>query len=93
MTYNILGYRMHSPQYTQKDIDKFLKKSIKNDFNDPLSLPMAENYSYTKKDILNTVLFAVTEDTYVEYAAEHLLKKRMMSPPVMLCSTSEQAYQ
>ena len=35
MTYNILGYRMHSPQYTQKDIDKFLKKSIKNDFNDP----------------------------------------------------------
>ena len=84
---------MHSPQYTQKDIDKFLKNSLKNDFNDSLSLPMAGNCMYTKEDILNTVLFAVTEDTYVEYAAEHLLKKRMMSPPVMLCSTSEKAYQ
>ena len=67
---------MHSPQYTQKDIGKFLKNSLKNDFNDSLSLPMAGNCTYTKEDILNTVLFAVTEDTYVEYAAEHLRTKK-----------------
>jgi len=67
---------MHSPQYTQKDIGKFLKNSLKNNFIDPLPLPMAGNCTYTKEDILNTVLFAVTEDTYIEYAAEHLQMKK-----------------
>jgi len=37
---------------------------------------MAENCTYTKEDILNTVLFAVSEDTYVEYAVEHLQTKK-----------------
>ena len=37
---------------------------------------MAGNCTYTKEDILNTVLFAITEDTYIEYAAEHLQAKK-----------------
>jgi hypothetical protein len=66
---------MHSPQYTQKDIGKYLKKSLKNNFIDPLPLPMAENCIYTKEQILNPVLFAVSEDTYVEYAVDRLQMK------------------
>jgi hypothetical protein len=33
---------------------------------------MAENCNYTKEQILNTVFFAVSEDTYVEYAVNRL---------------------
>jgi len=41
---------------------------------------MAENCTYTKEDILNTVFFAVSEDTYVEYAVEHLQTKKYDVP-------------
>lgn len=37
---------------------------------------MAGNCTYTKEDILNTVLFAVAENTYVEYAAGYLSTKK-----------------
>lgn len=67
---------MHSSSYTQKDIGKYLKKSLKNNFIDSLPLPMAGNCTYTKEDILNIVLYAVTEDTYIEYAVEHLRAKK-----------------
>lgn len=67
---------MHSTTHTQKDIGKFLKKSLKNNFIDSLPLSMAKNCTYTKEDILNTVLFAVAENTYVEYATEHLQTKK-----------------
>jgi len=67
---------MRSTTYTQKAIDTLLKNSLKNNFIDTLPLPMAGNCTYTKEDILNTVLFAVSEDTYVEYAAEHLQTKK-----------------
>jgi len=63
---------MRSTTHTQKDIGKYLKKSLKNNFTDSLPLPMAGNCTYSKEDILNTVLFAVTEDTYVEYAVDRL---------------------
>lgn len=63
---------MHSTTYTQKDIGKYLKKSLKNNFIDPLLLPMAGNCTYTKEQILNTVFFAVSEDTYIEYAVDRL---------------------
>ena len=67
---------MHSPSFTQIDIGKYLKKSLKNNFIDSLHLPMSWNCTYSKEDILNTVLFAVSEDTYVEYAVEHLQIKK-----------------
>jgi hypothetical protein len=63
---------MHSTTYTQKDIGKYLKKSLKNNFINPLPLPMADNCTYTKEQILNTVFFAVSEETYVEYAVDRL---------------------
>jgi Transposase DDE domain len=63
---------MHSTTHTQKNIGRFLKKSLKNNFIDPLPLPMAGNCTYTKEQILNTVLYAVSEDTYVEYAVDRL---------------------
>ena len=67
---------MRSTTYTLKAIDKYLKNSLKNNFIDSLPLPMAGNCTYTKEDILNIVLFAVTEDTYIEYAVEHLQAKK-----------------
>lgn len=63
---------MHSTTHTQKDIGKYLKKSLKNNFINPLPLPMAGNCTYTKEHILNTVFLAVSEDIYVEYAVDRL---------------------
>ena len=63
---------MHSLQYTQTDIGKYLKKSLKNNFIDPLPLPMADNCTYTKEQILNTVFYAVSGDTYIQYAVVRL---------------------
>jgi len=71
---------MHSSSYTQKDIGKLLKKSLKNEFITTLPLRMANNCTYTKDDILKTVLFAVSEDTYVEYAVERLKNKKGSAP-------------
>ena len=67
---------MRSTTYTRKAIDKLLKNSLKNNFIDSLPLSMAGNCTYTKEDILNTVLFAVANGTYVEYATEHLQVKK-----------------
>ncbi len=63
---------MRSTTHTQKDISNYLKRFLKNNFIDSLLLPMAENCTYTKEQILNTVFFAVSEDTYVEYAVDRL---------------------
>lgn len=63
---------MHSPQYTNKDIGKLLKKSLKNDFITTLPLQMAENCTYTKENILNTVIFSITQDVYVAYGSKRL---------------------
>src|SRR4030042_1386395 len=67
---------MRSTTYTQKAIDALLKNSLKNNFIDSLPLPMAGNCTYTPKRISSILLFAVSEDTYVEYAAEHLQTKK-----------------
>lgn len=50
---------MH-PSYTQKDIGKLLKKSIKNRVIKNLSLTMAKNCDYKKEEIINTVIFSVS---------------------------------
>jgi len=71
---------MHSPQYTHKDIGKLLKKSLKKDFITDLPLQMANNCIYTKEHILNTVLFAISDDIYVEYATERLQWKAQDVP-------------
>jgi putative transposase len=71
---------MHSSSYTQKDIGKLLKKSIKKEFIDILPLPMAANCFYSKKDIINTVIYSVTNNTFVEYGSKKLKKKRGISP-------------
>jgi len=71
---------MHSTTHTQEDIGKYLKKSLKNNFINPLPLTMAGNCTYTKEQILNTVFFAVSEDTYIEYAVDRL--KATMSDDV-----------
>jgi putative transposase len=71
---------MHSSSYTQRDIGKLIKKSIKQEFIDILPLPMAANCFYSKKDIINTVIYSVTNDTFVEYGSKKLKKKRAASP-------------
>ena len=71
---------MHSSSYTQKDISKFLKKSLKNDFVTTLPLFMANNCTYTKENILNTVMFSITQDVYVAYGSRKFQKRKQRSP-------------
>ena len=80
MSYNILGYRMHSPQYTHKDIGKLLKKSLKNDFTTTLPLPMADNCTYTKENILKNVIFSITQNVYVAYGSKRLQEQQQKCP-------------
>ena len=71
---------MHSPQYTHKDIDKLLKKSLKNDFTTALPLQMAENCTYTKENIVKTVMFSITQDVYVAYGSKRLQEQQKKCP-------------
>ncbi|MCK4332349.1 MAG: transposase [Thermoplasmatales archaeon] len=80
MSYNILGYRMHSPQYTHKDIGRLLKKSLKNDFTTTLPLPMADNCTYTKENILKNVIFSITQNVYVAYGSKRLQDQQQKCP-------------
>jgi Transposase DDE domain len=70
---------MHS-FHTQKDIGELLKKSIKKKFIDILPLQMAANCFYTKKDIINTVIYSVTNNIFIEYGSKKLKKRRRSSP-------------
>ena len=70
---------MHSP-YTQKNIDKLLKKSIKKEITDNLLIPMAKNCDYTKKDIVDTVIFTISNSNFIEYGSKHLRDKKKKSP-------------
>ncbi len=47
-----LGHQTRSP-HTQKDVGKLIKKSIKKEFTNNLSIAMAENCIYTKEDIIS----------------------------------------
>lgn len=62
---------MHSP-YTQKDIGKFLKKSIKREFTDNIPLQMAGNCFYSKENIINTVVFSISNNNFIEYGSKRL---------------------
>jgi len=68
---------MHSPQYTHKDIGKLLKKSLKHDFTTSLPLPMANNCTHTKENILNNVLFSITHNVYVAYGSKRLQQQHI----------------
>ena len=71
---------MHSPQYTPKDIGKLLKKSLKNDFINALSLQMATNCTYNKEDILKTVMYSITQNIYVAYGSKKRQRQQRKSP-------------
>ena len=70
---------MHLP-YTKKNIGKLFKKSIKKEIVDNLLISMAKNCDYTKRDIVNTVIFAVSNNNFVEYGSKHLRGKGKPSP-------------
>jgi len=70
---------MHSP-HTQVDIGKLIKKSIKKEFIDNLPIPMAENCIYAKEDIINTVIFSLSNNNFIEYGCKRLLDKRGFCP-------------
>lgn len=70
---------MHS-HHTQKDIGKFLKKAIKKEFKNSLPIPMAENCTYTKKNIINTVVFSVSNNKFIEYSSKRLRDKKGFCP-------------
>jgi len=70
---------MHSPNI-QKNISKLIKKSIKKEFIDALPLPMAENCIYAKEDIINTVVFSLSNNNYIEYGSKRLLDKSGFCP-------------
>ena len=66
--------------YTKKNIRKLFKKSIKKEIVDNLLISMAKNCDYTKRDIVNTVIFAVSNNIFVEYGSKHLRGKGKPSP-------------
>jgi len=70
---------MHS-HHTQKDIGKFIKKSIRKDFVNNLPIPMAENCTYTKNNIINTVVFSVSNNNFIEYGSKRLHDKKGFCP-------------
>ena len=70
---------MHS-HHTQKDIGKFLKKSIREEFVNSLPIPMAGNCTYTKKNIINTVVFSVSNNNFIEYSSKRLRDKKGFCP-------------
>jgi len=71
---------MHHLTYTQKDIHKLFKKSIKKEIAGKLPIKMASNCNYTKKDIVNTVIFAISNNNFVEYGSKHLRSKGKRFP-------------
>ena len=70
---------MHS-HHTQKDIGKFLKKSIREEFANSLPISMAGNCTYTKKNIINTVVFSVSNNNFIEYSSKRLRDKKGFCP-------------
>ena len=70
---------MHS-HHTQKDIGKFLKKSIREEFVNSLPISMAGNCTYTKKNIINTVVFSVSNNNFIEYSSKRLRDKKGFCP-------------
>jgi putative transposase len=71
---------MHSHHTQKKDIGKFLKKSIRKEFVNSLPIPMAENCTYTKKNIINTVVFSVSNNNFIEYSSKRLRDKKGFCP-------------
>lgn len=71
---------MYSPQYTQKDIGKYLKNSLKKEFINDLPITMAENCTYTKRNIINTVIFSVSNNNFIEYSTKRLQDKKGFCP-------------
>ena len=71
---------MHPLPYTQKDIGKLLKKSLKNDFINILPLQMANNCIYTKENIIKTVMFSIIKDVYVAYGSKRLQEQQKKCP-------------
>jgi len=63
---------MHSSTYTQKDIGKALKKSVNRGIADAIPLKMGKNCIYSKEEIINTVVFSVSNDNFVEYGSRRL---------------------
>jgi putative transposase len=71
---------MHSSHTQKKDIGKFLKKSIKKEFANNLPIPMAENCTYTKRNITNTVVFSISNNNFIEYSTKRLQDKKGFCP-------------
>ena len=70
---------MHSP-HTQLDISKHIKKSIKNEIVCNLPIPMAGNCIYTKENIVNTVVFSISNNNFIEYSSKRLRDKKRFCP-------------
>ncbi len=70
---------MHSP-HTQLDISKHIKKSIKNEIVCNLPIPMAGNCIYTKENIVNTVVFSISNNNFIEYSSKRLRDKKGFCP-------------
>lgn len=71
---------MHSSHTQKKDIGKFLKKSIKKEFANNLPILMAENCTYTKRNIINTVVFSISNNNFIEYSTKRLQDKKGFCP-------------
>ena len=59
---------------------KMIKKSIKGEIIEHVPLRLAKNCVYTKENILNTVIFSVSNDNFVEYGSKRLRKNGLHFP-------------
>jgi hypothetical protein len=59
---------------------KLLKKVIKKKIVDLFPMKMAKNCIYTKEDIINTVLFSVSNNNFIEYGSRRLRNNGLLSP-------------
>lgn len=73
---------MNPPQYIQKGIGKYLNNSLKKEFANNLLILMSENLTYTKKKIVNIVIFSVSNNNFIEYSTKRLQDKKDFCPPI-----------
>ncbi|HEC86511.1 MAG TPA: hypothetical protein ENI49_01375 [Thermoplasmatales archaeon] len=64
----------------KKNIRKLLKKSIQKDITDNLTIPMAKNCIYKKKDLVDTAIFSISNDNSIEYGCRYLRGKGKNPP-------------
>jgi len=66
--------------YTQRDKRKLIKKVIGKSIYEALPIKMTKNCRYTKKELIDTILFSVANNISVEYGSKRMKEMKMKVP-------------